>query len=157
MYSSMLGCLHGCSRECLRIDAALFQIESDPTVFSERGLKFGQGKTYAVEADIWKFWDFKHKPPGSPFPLPILTNTGIDLAHALSFNPNLRVLVLNGYFDLATPFFASESMMAQLHLDEAIRQHVEMKYYPAGHMVYLNVDALARFKADLAAFYDRAQ
>jgi hypothetical protein len=37
-----------------------------------------------------------------------LTNTGLDLAHALVYNPHLRVLVLNGYYDLATPFLATE-------------------------------------------------
>jgi carboxypeptidase C (cathepsin A) len=119
------------------------------------GLKFGHGKTYVVMADIWRTWDFKHKTPGAPIPLPSLTNTGIDLAHAMAFNPNLRVLTLNGLYDLATPFFATESMVAQLHLDKTLQSHVELKYYPAGHMMYVHEPALKAFKADVADFIAR--
>jgi carboxypeptidase C (cathepsin A) len=119
------------------------------------GLKFGQGKTYVVSADVWKTWDFKHKAPGAPIPLPSLTNTGIDLAHAMTFNPNLRVLMLNGIYDLATPFFATESMVAALHLEKPLQSHVEMKYYPAGHMMYVHEPSLKAFKADVGDFIGR--
>ena len=119
------------------------------------GLKFGQGKTYMVEAEVYKYWDFKHKSPGAPFPLPTLTNTGIDLSHAMAFNPHLRVLVLNGIYDLATPFFATESMVSQLHLEKSLQSHLEMKYYPAGHMMYVHEPSLKAFKADVADFIGR--
>jgi carboxypeptidase C (cathepsin A) len=120
------------------------------------GLKFGTGRAYAVESDVWRTWDFRHKPPGAPLALPVLTNTGIDLAHALVSNPSLRVLVLNGYFDLATPFFASEYQVAHLKLPKPERARVEMKYYPAGHMMYLHEPSLRAFKADVADFIERA-
>jgi len=119
------------------------------------GLKFGRDKTYVVSADVWKTWDFKHKTPGAPIPLPSLTNTGIDLAHAMAYNPNLRVLMLNGLYDLATPFFATEMMVAGLHLDKSLQPHIEMKYYPAGHMMYVLEPALKAFKADVAEFIGR--
>jgi hypothetical protein len=45
-----------------------------------------------------------------------MVNTGPDLSHALSFNPNLRVLVLNGVYDLATPFLATEYMVSHLNI-----------------------------------------
>jgi carboxypeptidase C (cathepsin A) len=119
------------------------------------GLKFGQGKTYAVSVDAWRTWDFKHKIPGLPFPSPALTNTGVDLARAMSGNPSLRVLVLNGLFDLATPFFASEYMMGHLGLPDSLQKNIEMKYYPAGHMMYVNEGSLKAMKADLADFVAR--
>jgi carboxypeptidase C (cathepsin A) len=119
------------------------------------GLKFGRGKTYVVTADVWRIWDFRHKPPGAPIAFPSLTNTGVDLAHAMAFNPNLRVLLLNGLYDLATPFFATESMVAQLHLDKSLRSHTEMKYYLAGHMMYAHEPSLKAFKADVADFIGR--
>ena len=78
------------------------------------GLKFGEGKTYVVMAEAWRSWDFKHTVPGFPIPLPTLTNTGLDLERAMAYNPSLRVLVLNGSYDLATPFFATETMMAHV-------------------------------------------
>jgi carboxypeptidase C (cathepsin A) len=85
----------------------------------------------------------------------MLTNTGLDLAHALVYNPNLRVLVLNGYYDLATPFLATEYMMSHLGLEKSLRSHIEMKYYEAGHMMYIHEPSLKKFKGDVASFIDR--
>jgi carboxypeptidase C (cathepsin A) len=84
-----------------------------------------------------------------------LTNTGLDLAHALVYNPNLRVLVLNGYYDLATPFLATEYMVSHLGLEKDLRSHVEMKYYDAGHMMYVHEPSLKKFKEDVGAFIER--
>jgi carboxypeptidase C (cathepsin A) len=118
-------------------------------------LKFGQGKTYKVtNFEIAPTWDFKHKVPGAEFPQPMV-DTVPDLAHAMTVNPNLRVLVQNGTYDLATPFFATEVQMNALHLAPNLRSHVEMKYYPAGHMMYVLEPALKTFKADIADFIDR--
>jgi carboxypeptidase C (cathepsin A) len=117
-------------------------------------LKFGIGKTYNVTAfNIGGQWDFKHRAPGVPFPLPV-PDTALDLAHAMGYNPNLKVLVLNGLYDLATPFLATESTFDHLGLEKSLRDHVQMKYYEAGHMMYVHEPSLKQFKADIAAFYD---
>jgi carboxypeptidase C (cathepsin A) len=121
-----------------------------------QGLKFGQGKTYTILGGLYKNWDFKHRSPGAPFPLPTLTNTSIDLAHAMTANPSLHVLVLNGYFDLATPFFATEYQIAHMGLEKAAQARVEMKYYPAGHMMYVNEPSLKALKGDVAEFIERS-
>jgi carboxypeptidase C (cathepsin A) len=118
-------------------------------------LKFGRDETYVVEAEVWRKWDYRHKAPGLPFPLPTLTNTGLDLAHALVYNPNLRVLVLNGYYDLATPFLATEYVMSHLGIEKDLQSHVEMKYYDAGHMMYVHEPSLKKFKEDVAGFIER--
>jgi carboxypeptidase C (cathepsin A) len=121
-------------------------------------LKFPAAKTYTItNFEIARSWDPKHKPPGAPQMItwPTLPNTGPDLAHALKFNPNLRVLVLNGTYDLATPFLAAEYMVSHLGLEKELRSHVEMKYYPAGHMMYVQDASLRQFKADVAEFIDR--
>jgi carboxypeptidase C (cathepsin A) len=109
------------------------------------GLKFGEGKTYAVSVDV----------PGLPFPSPALTNTGVDLARTMAGNPGLRVLVMNGLFDLATPFFAAEYMMGHLGLPDSLQKNIEMKYYPAGHMMYVHEPSLKAMKADLTDFVAR--
>jgi carboxypeptidase C (cathepsin A) len=114
------------------------------------GLKFGEGKTYAVSCDAFLTWDFKHKIPGLPFPSPTLTNTGIDLNRAMLFNPNLRVLVLNGLYDLATPFSGTEYQMAHVSPRRDVQARIEMKYYPAGHMMYVYETSLKAMKADIA-------
>ncbi len=119
-------------------------------------LKFGQGRSYTItNREAFPAWDWKHRAPGQGFPLPVpFPNTVPDLGHALGFNPHLRVLVLNGLYDLATPFMATEEMMDHLNLEPDLRLHVQMKYYPAGHMMYVHDDSLQQMKADIAAFID---
>ncbi len=120
-----------------------------------RELHYPSDVAYKVTAGAIREWDWKHKVPGSmrPVPLPIMVD---DLGATMRENPHLKVLSANGYFDLATPFFATEYDLAHLGLDAKLRNNVSFTYYPSGHMVYLNVDALKQFKKDLAAFYDTA-
>ena len=118
-------------------------------------LKFGQGKTYVVTSrEAFPSWDWKHKVGDSRIPLP-MANTGPDLAHALAYNPGLRVLVMNGLYDMATPVLATEYMMSHLLVDPRLRDHVEMKYYPAGHMMYVLESSMKAFKADVSSFIDK--
>jgi carboxypeptidase C (cathepsin A) len=121
-------------------------------------LKVPATRTYVItNFEIARAWDVKHKLPGPPqfFTWPTLPNTGLDLAHALKYTPGLRVLVLNGYFDLATPFLATEYMVSHLGLEKNLQSHIEMKYYPAGHMMYVQESSLKQLKADVAEFIDR--
>ena len=119
--------------------------------YYHRELKFGRDKTYHVSGNVFPDWDFKHQVPGSQIPLP-MANTGPDLAHAMGIDPHLGVLVLNGYYDLATPFFATEVMFSHLGLTKEQRARVSMKYYEAGHMMYLHQPSLEQMKRDVAAF-----
>lgn len=79
-----------------------------------------------------------------------------DLADAMRKNPSLKVLAANGLYDLATPFFQTELDLAQMNLEKELVPNVEFTYYPAGHMIYLDVNSLKQFKSDLASWYDRA-
>ena len=76
-------------------------------------------------------------------------NTAPDLAWAMSYNPDLRVLVASGYYDYATPFFDAEFTLARHGIDMS---RVTMTYYEAGHMMYVHMPSLAQLKKDLAAF-----
>ena len=67
--------------------------------------------------------------------------------------PTLKVFVGNGYFDLATPFFATEYTFNHLGLDDSLQKNVSMGYYEAGHMMYLHRASLVKLKADLANIY----
>ena len=58
-----------------------------------------------------------------------------------------------GYFDLATPFYATEYALAHLGVDGPLRANVRIAYYPTGHMIYLDDAALHTLKRDLASFY----
>jgi carboxypeptidase C (cathepsin A) len=121
--------------------------------YLHRDLNFGQGRTYIFQADAWKTWDYRHKIEGAVMP-EMIVNTGVDLAHAMGFNPNLRVLVLQGIYDLATPFLGTEYMVSHLDLRKDLRSHIEIKYYDAGHMMYVHEPDLKKLKQDVAAFVD---
>lgn len=100
-------------------------------------------------------WNFSHKAPGAQgggFP----TNVAPDLADAMVQNPNLHVFSANGYFDFATPFFATQYTLDHLNLPPNLQQNITFGFYQAGHMIYLSTPALAQYKADLARFYDSA-
>lgn len=78
--------------------------------------------------------------------------TGETLRVALAKNPYTKVLVGQGYYDLATPFFAAEYMFSHMNIDAKHRKNVEIAYYEAGHMFYLDVTSLAAFKKDVDKF-----
>ncbi|MEP6747437.1 MAG: hypothetical protein ABJB86_06910 [Bacteroidota bacterium] len=59
---------------------------------------------------------------------------------------------MNGLFDLATPFYGTEYTFDHLGIDKKLKNNISMKYYEAGHMMYINNAAAAAFKKDVAAF-----
>ena len=106
----------------------------------------------ARDAAGWT-WNWKHKAPDGSQNNP---NTAIDLGAAMRANPYLKVLSMNGYYDMATPFFGTENDLGHMMLEPAQQANLQFTYYPAGHMTYLNPDALRSMKADLARWYDEA-
>ncbi len=99
-----------------------------------------------------KQWNWKHREWwGEELMVPYAAG---DLAQAMRQNPHLQVLSANGYFDLATPFFATEYDLAHMELDPTLRANIHITHYPSGHMIYLDDAALHALKADLARFYD---
>lgn len=127
--------------------------------YIQKELKYmNQEPYYPSGPGVNQAWDFKHRPPGATGERGQQTNpdTALDLADAMRKNPKLKVFSANGYFDLATPFFATEYDLSHMSLPAQLVSNVQFGYYPAGHMVYLNVDALKEMKADLAKFYSTA-
>jgi carboxypeptidase C (cathepsin A) len=99
-------------------------------------------------------WDWDHKAPGARQPLQT-PDTALDLAAAMRENPYLKVLSLNGWYDMATPFFGTEYDLNHMMLEPAQQRNLEFRYYPSGHMVYLNPDALHAMRLDVERFiYD---
>ncbi len=80
----------------------------------------------------------------------------LDLAGAMIANPKLKVEVENGYYDLATPFMETEYSMEHLGIPDELRKNLKLKYYEAGHMMYVRDEDLAKLKANVAAFIDSA-
>lgn len=80
-------------------------------------------------------------------------NVGNQLREVMSKNPELKVFVASGSYDLATPYFATEYTFNHLNLAPSQKVHTVHKVYPGGHMMYLDEDNLKQLKEDLRAFY----
>jgi carboxypeptidase C (cathepsin A) len=83
-------------------------------------------------------------------------NVAETLREAMSKNPHLKVLVANGYYDLATPYFATRYTFNHLGLDPSLQENIAMTYYEAGHMMYVHLPSLVQLKQDLAGFIQGA-
>ncbi len=106
--------------------------------------------TSAYEREGFK-WDWKHE-GNERWGTQAAINTGVDLAEAMSRDPNVKVLILNGIYDIATVFYGVEHSINHLGLTPEIRDNIIMKYYEAGHMMYTHPPSMAQFKKDVAEF-----
>ena len=120
-------------RSDLKYDTSL---QYRPNIY---GIIYGNGNS----------WDFTHNRREPP-------NVAPDLAATMAQNPSLKVFSANGYYDCATPYFATVYTLRHLSIAPALQNNISFGFYQAGHMVYLNENALAQFKADLARWYDSA-
>ena len=83
-------------------------------------------------------------------------NVAETLREAMTKNPFLKVHVFNGYYDLATPYFATEYTFSHMYLSDSLADNVTMSYYDAGHMMYIHQPSLVKMKQHADAFVDRA-
>ena len=120
--------------------------------YARTDLKYGDGKTYKPEIDLWKNWNFQHQPPGAPIALPIAANVMPDLALAMKYNPQLKIMLNGGYFDLATPYYEGWYEMHHLQIPPSLQGNIEYRYYRSGHMVYAHEESLKELHDNVADF-----
>ena len=84
-------------------------------------------------------------------------DTSESLRTAFAKNPYLKLFVASGYYDLATPYFATEYTLSHMNLDPSQRANIQVEEYEVGHMVYLESKALTKLKADVVKFVDNAR
>jgi len=101
-------------------------------------------------AGIGNDWDLTHKGPSGPQQI---ADTSDDLGAAMRQNPRMKVLSVNGVYDLATPFHGAEYEFKHLSLEPQLQANIRYTYYPAGHMMYIDPPSARQLKADLSAFY----
>ncbi|HEX7348982.1 MAG TPA: peptidase S10 [Rhodanobacteraceae bacterium] len=119
-------------------------------------LKFGAGMTYRPSvygADDFH-WDWKHMAPGQRFARGGTPNVMLDLAAAMKYNPNLKVRLYGGFYDLATPFYTAIYEMEHLPIQPELQKNISYAFYPSGHMVYAHEPSLQRLHDNAAKFIE---
>ena len=104
---------------------------------------------FAMGGGLWKQWDWGSAVKGFP-------DTATALRAAMVKDPYLKVVVLEGYYDLATPYYAADYVINHLNLPADFRKNISVETYDSGHMAYVNQQALAKMKQDVVRFMDMA-
>lgn len=105
-------------------------------------------RVFAFDESAFQKWEWGNAVEGFP-------STAGGLRSAMIKNPYLKVLVMEGHYDLATPFAAADWTMDHLNLDAKYRQSVSYATYEAGHMVYIDRAEHTKMKKDLVDFMDK--
>ena len=95
---------------------------------------------------LWANWTWGDAGAGYP-------DTSEALRRTLSKNSFMRVFVANGYYDLATPYFATRYTLNHMALDSTLHGNIENGFYESGHMMYVHAQELAQLKTDVEKFY----
>jgi carboxypeptidase C (cathepsin A) len=94
-------------------------------------------------------WDWGSAVKGFP-------DTAAALREAMTKNAYTKILFMEGFYDLATPYYAADYTVDHLNLPANLRKNIAFATYDSGHMVYLGMDQLAKMKRDVAGFIDSA-
>jgi carboxypeptidase C (cathepsin A) len=108
-------------------------------------LGFASDLPYHILGEGVGVWDWG--PSGRGF-----ADTSDALRDALSRNPHLKVLVSSGYYDMATPYRATEYTLAHMGLDPGMRANIKVEEYESGHMMYIHGPSLIKLKGDVVSF-----
>ena len=94
-------------------------------------------------------WDWGVQRGGFP-------DTAQSLKDAFDKNPFMKLFVGSGYYDLATPYFATQYTLNHMSLDKPQHARISLGYYGAGHMMYIQDQSLGELKKDISAFMANA-
>jgi len=112
-------------------------------------LAFETDIPYEILKSLYESWRFEEYQNN-------YVNTAKDLRRGFQLHPGLKAIVCNGYFDLATPFLATEYTFNHIPIPEELQSNIKMTYYHAGHMMYLHEPSLKKLSEDLHAFIKEA-
>jgi carboxypeptidase C (cathepsin A) len=120
-------------------------------------LRYGAGQIFKPSVQLFRTWSFAHQLPGQTVQFSPRQGTNVipDLANAMKLNPNLKVQLNAGYFDLATPFFQGIYEMHHLPIPQNLQSNIEYRFYESGHMVYAKDASLKQLHDNVADFIGR--
>lgn len=113
--------------------------------YVRRELNYENDLPYEILGSLYRTWKYSEN-------MNSYVNVAETLRSAMTKNPYLKVYVANGYFDLATPFFATEYTFDHLGLKPDLAKNITMKYFEAGHMMYSHRPSIEKLKNDLVLF-----
>jgi carboxypeptidase C (cathepsin A) len=113
--------------------------------YVRRELGFKSDLTYHILGGGIGAWDWGSAGNG-------FADVSESLRSAFAKNPHMKVFVASGYYDLATPYFATQYTLSHLGLDSSLKSNVTAGYYEAGHMMYIHTGELAHLRKDVGAF-----
>ena len=116
--------------------------------YFQRELGFKCERPYKTSSPLWKTWSYKE------YENSFLQQQDI-IRDDMAKNKDLKVWVICGYYDLATPFFAAEWVYDHIFLEPEYQKNLSFTYYESGHMIYLHQPSLARFRKDAEKWYGR--
>jgi carboxypeptidase C (cathepsin A) len=126
--------------------------------YVRKELRYGEGKDFKHSIPAGRSWNFGHQQPGQnqrPSSSRQGSNVMPDLANAMKINPNLKIQLHAGYFDLATPFYQGVYEMHHLPIPAGLQANIEYKFYDSGHMVYAKDSSLKLLHDNVAGFIRR--
>ncbi|HEY3786908.1 MAG TPA: hypothetical protein VGL55_16660 [Steroidobacteraceae bacterium] len=126
--------------------------------YVRKDLHFGEDQIFHPSNRMFRSWNFTHQQPGqsvAPSSSTRGTNVMADLANAMKLNPNLKVQLNGGYFDLATPFYQGIYEMHHLPIPQKLQSNIEYHFYESGHMVYAKEASLKQLHDNVADFIRR--
>ena len=119
-------------------------------------LRFGLGLNYQPDADIPGQWDDVHVTDETK-PWLGVWNVLPDLATVMTRNAAMRVIVMGGYFDLATPYEAGIFEMKHLPMEPKLQQNIDYAVFPTGHEPYLDPESREKMHSDVAQFITKTR
>ena len=114
--------------------------------FLARTLGFKREISYHILAPLYKNWKYDKNQNE-------YLNVSETLRKTMVQSPDMKIFIATGYFDLATPFYATEYTLNHMMLPEELKRNVTISEYPGGHMMYTKEENLSRLKSDLRKFY----
>ena len=123
--------------------------------YVRRELHFGEDRVFKPFAETDGHWDFEHRVSGGGENFGTGLNVMGDLASAMKYNPNLKVLLNAGYYDLATPFYEGIYEMHHLPMPDSLQANIDYRFYESGHMVYAQEASLKALHDNVADFIRR--